>query len=69
MKVRQINKDITDNYLEELLSERGVVDVHKFLNPTRDDIQTWKDLENIEEGIDLIISTIFNSTPYALIVD
>lgn len=69
MKVKQINKDITGNYLEELLSERGVVDVHRFLNPTRDDIQTWRDLENIEEGIELIVSTIFSSAPYALIVD
>lgn len=69
MKVKQINEDITHNYLEELLKSRGVEDVHRFLNPTKEDIQSWRDLVNINEGIELIHDTLFNDKPYALIVD
>lgn len=69
MKVKQVNRDITDNFLEELLKERGVEDVHRFLNPTKDDIQSWKDLANINDGVKLIADTLSNERPYALIVD
>ena len=69
MKVKQVNGEITHDYLEGLLKARGVEDVHRFLNPTREDIQSWQDLENIEEGVSVIYDTLFSNRPYALIVD
>lgn len=69
MKVKQINEDITHNYLEELLKARGVEDIQSFLNPSKNDIQTWKDLANINEGVELIHESLFSDKPYALIVD
>ena len=69
MKVKQVNGEITHDYLEGLLKARGVEDVHRFLNPTREDIQSWRDLENIEEGVSVIYNTLFSNRPYALIVD
>ena len=69
MKYNIIEKNITENYGENLLKYRGIEDVELFLNPNKSCLQSWKDLDNIEEGISLITNTIFNDQPYALIVD
>lgn len=69
MKVKLINKEITSNFIPELLKERGINDVEHFLNPTEQDLQTFKDLVNIDKGVELINKTINNKLPYALIVD
>ena len=69
MKVKLINKEITSNFIPELLKERGINDVKHFLNPTEQDLQTFKDLVNIDKGVQLINKTINNELPYALIVD
>lgn len=36
MKCKLVNKPIYDNYLEELLRERGVTDIEAFLHPTKE---------------------------------
>ena len=54
MKVKLINKEITSNFIPELLKERGINDVEHFLNPTEQDLQTFKDLVNIDKGVKLI---------------
>ena len=54
MKVKLINKEITSNFISELLKERGINDVEHFLNPTEQDLQTFKDLVNIDKGVKLI---------------
>ena len=54
MKVKLINKEITSNFIPELLKERGINDVELFLNPTEQDLQTFKDLVNIDKGVQLI---------------
>jgi hypothetical protein len=36
MKCKLTNKSIKNNYLNELLKERGVEDIESFLNPTED---------------------------------
>lgn len=69
MKYRLVNKEINQNYGEELLKERGIEDVKLFLNPTKECIQSWEDLDNIFVGAHLIQDTIFSKKPYALIVD
>lgn len=69
MKYNIIEKNITENYGENLLKYRGIEDVELFLNPNRLCLQSWKNLDNIEIGIKLIADTIFCDEPYALIVD
>ena len=56
MKVKLINKEITSNFIPELLKERGINDVEHFLNPTEQDLQTFKDLVNIDKGVKLIVN-------------
>lgn len=54
MKVRLKNENIKKDYGRTLLQMRGVKDVDDFLNPIADSLQTWRDLDNIEVGIELI---------------
>lgn len=69
MKVKQQIRDIQKNYLKELLKERGVENVECFLNPTKDNIQNWRALQNIDKGVELILNTISTDSPFALICD
>ena len=54
MQVELVNKDIQEDYGKELLRERGVEDVDLFINPNLDCLEDWKNLENIDKGIELI---------------
>lgn len=54
MKVKVVNENIKKDYGKELLKTRGVENVDFFLNPTEDALQDWRDLDNINEGIELI---------------
>ena len=69
MKYKLVNKEIKNNYIENLLNDYGIENVQKFLNPTQDSLQDWRDLDNIDLGVKLIIETINDSTPYAIIAD
>ena len=69
MNVKLENKNFQDNYVRNLLEERGVTDVDKFLSPDYDYIQSWRDLDNIEEGIRLLDKKIKEQAKMALIVD
>ena len=69
MKYRLVNKEITDNYCRELLKERGIEDTEKFLHPDISCLQSQYDLDNINNGIEVIEKTIFNEKPYAIIAD
>lgn len=54
MKVKLINNPINSDYGRNLLRERGITDVEKFLNPDESCLQDWRDLDNIEKGVELI---------------
>lgn len=69
MKVRLVNENITKNYAEELLKARGITDPGKFVYPTPDCLETWKNLDNVTQGVELILNTLDSSLPYALVVD
>lgn len=56
MKIKLQNKPIKSNYVYELLKERGIENVEKFLNPTIDCVQSCYDLDNIDAGVDLIVN-------------
>ena len=59
MKVKLINKEITSNFIPELLKERGITNLDDFLNPTYKNLQSWEDLDNITEGVMLGTLTLF----------
>lgn len=70
MQVKLLNKEITSNFVEELLKERGVKDPYRFLHPRPENLQDWRDLDNIEEGVHLVKKMMY--TPDAsigLIID
>ena len=54
MKVQLIAPDIKTDYVYNLLRARGVENVDELINPTAYSLQTWRDLNNIEAGLDLI---------------
>ena len=69
MNYNLTTENMAENYGENLLKQRGIESVDLFLNPQPCSLQDWKDLDNIESGIQLIKDTINNNLPYALIVD
>lgn len=70
MKHKLINDNFKSDYLYNLLRSRGVEDVEKFLNPDpRYDIQSPEDLENVEEGFQLLKKHILNKSNICIIVD
>lgn len=68
MKVKLVNEPITSNYGENLLRTRGIEDTQHFLNPDESCLQDWRDLDDIEKGIELIAALGPNDN-IALIVD
>ena len=68
MKIKLVNADIKFNYVEELLKERGVADVKSFLNPEPKFLQSWTDLDNIKEGIEMLLPALETTDWKVLIV-
>lgn len=68
MKVKLINESIISDYGANLLHARGIGNVKKFLNPDESCLQDWRDLDNIEKGINLIKSLSLDAR-IGLIVD
>ena len=62
-------EEIKNDYTKNLLKQRGIENVDLFLNARECSLQNWNDLDNIEQGIQLIKDTIYSELPYALIVD
>lgn len=68
MKVKLVAPNIKDNYVKNLLRARGVENVDEFLNPTRDSLESWKNLENIEQAVTLI-NNLVTGAHVGLVVD
>ena len=70
MQIKLLNKEITSNFIEELLRGRGIENPYRFLHPGPDSLQSWRDLDNIEEGVHLIKKMMCNpSASIGLIID
>lgn len=69
MKCRLINKEINENYGIELLKERGVKEIDKYLHPTEDCIQSPEALDNVHNGINLIVSSVMENKKILIVVD
>ena len=68
MKIKLINDPITSDYGRNLLRARGIEDIDKFLNPDESCLQDWRDLDNINYGVEAI-RTVHNNGEIAIIVD
>lgn len=75
MKYKRITtKPITENYLMELLIDRGIINtdnsfITNFFNPKQDIMISSYKLDHIEEGVDLLIKHINNHSKILLPVD
>lgn len=70
MKTKLVNENYTQNYISSLLQTRGIEDMERFCNPTSDDLQSWRDLENIHKGINAILDKCLEAKPkIGMIVD
>jgi len=63
------NYRITDNYLENLLKERGINNYKDFLNPTEKNLLDFNGLDNILEATDLLINKLREEKNILFIID
>ena len=53
MNYNLINENFRENYGENLLRARGVMDIERFMNPDSFCLQDSSDLDNINEAVSL----------------
>lgn len=51
MKVNLVNENFTDNYLENLLTARGVTNIEEYIHPTESCLESPSWLDNIDKGV------------------
>lgn len=69
MKVKLVNENFRDNYGIKLLQSKGIQDVDKYINPTKECLQNPIDLNNIEDGAKLLKTAIEKEWNILLIID
>lgn len=69
MKVNLVNENFSSNYVENLLKARGVENVHAFLNPTIEYLQSPLDLKNIRLGAALYTRVVKSNGKILIVVD
>lgn len=69
MKYKLVNSPIKEQYVYNLLKERGVSDISSFLAPTLGEIQNPSALDNIAEGAALLIKAATQKLPLLICVD
>ena len=60
---------IKNNYLCTVLKERGIEDPFRYISPASSDIESWKNLDNVSRGADMLLKHLGNDEKIALIVD
>lgn len=69
MQIKLVNPNYTENYLENLLHYRGVVDIDEFLNPTEDLLSDPRLFKNISPAATAYKIALDTGKPIALIAD
>ena len=69
MKVKLVNENFRDNYGIKLLQSKGIQDIDKYINPTKECLQNPIDLNNIEDGAKLLKTAIEKEWNVLLIID
>ena len=68
MKIKLVANEIKDNYIVNLLKERGIEDIEGFLNPTEKYLEDPSLLKNIDAAAHLLQETLKKQEPKILIV-
>ena len=68
MKVKLVNENFQQDYLQNLLATRGVKDVKDFLQPTDKYLLEPCLLDNIDQGVLWLEETLNKENPKILIV-
>lgn len=69
MQIKLVNPNYTENYLENLLHYRGVVDIDEFLNPTEDLLSDPRLFKNISPAATAYKIALDTGKPIALVAD
>ena len=69
MKVNLVSKNYTENYLENLMKERGIENLTFYLNPTSSVLQDPENLDNIAVGWEFLKNTLNSNGSILLVVD
>lgn len=69
MKIKLVNEDFRNNYGIKLLQSKGIQDIDKYINPTKECLQNPIDLDNIENGAKLLKIAIEKELNILLIID
>lgn len=64
----KVNLKNSVNSVEELLKLRGITDIERFKNPTRDDLISPFKFRDIDKGYDLLKSVVTKENPQILII-
>ena len=59
----------TGNYIQDILLARGIDDIEKYLNPTKEDLLPAKEIKNIDEGVKLLLRHLSNNSKIYVVVD
>lgn len=69
MKIKLENENFTNNYLTNLLTSRGVTNIHDFLAPSDKYLEDPSCLSNLEKGIEILQVALEIKKPLLLLVD
>ena len=69
MQVNLKTENFKSNYFENLMKSRGVEDLGEFINPNSDKLGDPANLENIQEGYDLLLDNVGPGHQICIIVD
>lgn len=69
MQVNLKTENFKSNYFENLMKSRGVEDLGEFINPNSDKLGDPANLENIQEGYDLLLDNVGPNHRIGIIVD
>lgn len=70
MKVKLQNENFKNNYVMNLLKARGIENIEEFLSPSEKNLQSFSDLNNINEAITLFDILVYKGNkPIGIIVD
>ena len=58
MKHKLVSQNFRNNYIENLMQERGITDFDRYIHPTFDDINSFELFENISKAIALYLNNI-----------
>lgn len=69
MKIKLENQNFKEDYLNNLLTARGVENLEDFLHPTHDYLEPPENLDNIDKGIELLDNVLAEDKSILLLVD